>query len=79
MSEQRLLSGATTNYTEEDTFRVLARPDVHVMFNLHREWKRKLAEDGTDFNSMWNISFMKYHGWTWVEFLRAKNDAGYSY
>lgn len=68
---------SSNEYTEDDTFRVLARPNIHQMVELHFAWKRKITDGGKDFNSMWNIPFMKHYGWTWMEFLRAKKDAGY--
>jgi hypothetical protein len=77
MSENRSLSGATAEYTEDDTFRVLARPKLEQMMELHAAWKRKIHEDGAEFNTTWNIAFMKHHGWTWVEYLTAKHHAGY--
>lgn len=64
-------------YTEDDTFRILARPNIHEMFELHIVWKRKFTDEGITFNSMWNIGFMKHYGWGWEEFLRAKKEAGY--
>lgn len=60
--------------TEDDTFRILARPNIDKMSELHFDWKRKITDEGKPFNNMWNIEFMKYHGWTWTEFLRAKKD-----
>ncbi len=77
MSENRSLSVAIPEYTEDDTFRILARPNIDKMVELHWEWKMKITDEGKPFNSSWNIPFMKYHGWTWMEFLRAKKDAGY--
>lgn len=65
-------------YTEDDTFRVLARPNIHEMVELHITWKRSITDEGKTFNSMWNISFMKYHGWGWIEYLIAKKAAGYA-
>ncbi len=65
-------------YTEDDTFRILARPNIHKMVEMHNTWKIKVGKEHNVFNSMWNVSFMKYHGWTWVEFLREKKNAGYS-
>lgn len=64
--------------TEDDTFRVLARPNIEQMVELHFHWKKKITDKDKIFNSSLNISFMKYYGWTWLEFLRAKKDAGYS-
>ena len=74
-SPKMSLTGA--EMTEDETFRILARPNIDRMVELHFIWKRKITDEGMAFNSSWNISFMKHHGWTWTEFLRAKKDAGY--
>jgi len=63
--------------TEDDTFRILARPDIHEMVRLHWAWVKSITDEGKKFNSSWNITFMKSHGWTWLEFLRTKKSAGY--
>jgi hypothetical protein len=78
MSEKRSLSNATPIYTEDDTFRILARPNIDKMVDLHFAWRKKIISEGNLFNSSWNIPFMKYHGWTWTEFLIAKRNAGYT-
>lgn len=51
-------------YTEDDTFRILARPNIDKMVELHVMWKRKITDEGLTFNSSRNISFMKHHGWS---------------
>jgi hypothetical protein len=68
-------------YTEDDTFRVLARPDIHTMVKLHQQYKVNCRRGQPDqpYPSTKNISFCKYYGWDWVEFLIAKKEAGYSY
>lgn len=63
--------------TEDDTFRILSRPSIHEMVVLHRDWKRKFTDEGKEFNTMWNISFMRSYGWDWTEFLIEKNKRGY--
>lgn len=66
------------NFTEDDTFRILARPNLDQMVELHAEfvygWRKK--HEGI-YPTILNISFMRQHGWTWPEFLRAKKAAGY--
>jgi len=65
-------------YTEDDTFRILSRPSIHQMVSLHVEWKKKhQRRDGT-YNSTHNLRFAKHYGWGWIEYLRAKKEAGYT-
>lgn len=68
-------------YTEDDTFRVLARPDIHKMVVLHQDWQNgeKHKSANGSYSSLKNIEFAKYYGWTWIEFLKAKKIAGYTY
>lgn len=68
----------STAATEDDTSRILARPDIHRMVELHREWQKKRYTAGV-YNTLGNIEFSKYYGWNWVEFLKAKKSAGYTY
>lgn len=63
--------------TEDDTFRVLSRPNIHEMIYLHQQWRNTFANNS--FDSRWNINFLEKHGWDWVEFLKAKKAAGYTF
>jgi hypothetical protein len=66
-----------SHMTEDDTFRVLARPDIHKMVILHREWVQlHRGEDGT-YDQQKNIKFARHYGWTWIEYLRARKEEGY--
>lgn len=67
---------ASMAMTEDDTFRILARPDIHKMYNLHKEWVQKHRKNGI-YDQQKNITFAKYYGWTWFEYLKAKKAAGY--
>lgn len=62
--------------TEEDTVRILCRPDIHRMVELYQIHKieRYSVED---YSSLNNIKFAKKHGWNWLQFLREKKKAGY--
>ncbi len=60
--------------TEDDTFRILARPDIHAMVKLHIEWKRYSRRP---YNARLNIDFVKYYGWGWREFLDERRLHGY--
>ncbi len=60
--------------TEDDTCRVLARPDIHEMVRLYNDYKKSR---NVEYSSLDNIRFAKYYGWGWLEFLTAKNAAGY--
>jgi hypothetical protein len=51
--------------TEDDTFRVLARPGFDEMFRIHAAWWRNENSN----NRSLRITFMKSHGWTWLEFV----------
>ena len=66
--------------TEDDTFRVLARPDIHKMVVIYRNnrlnWEKK---NDTTYPSTQNIVICKHYGWGWIEFLVAKKNAGYSW
>lgn len=67
----------TTGRTEDDTFRVLARPNIEKMVELHPEWvSERRSADGI-YDQRHNIAFARYYGWTWIEFLKAKKEAGY--
>jgi hypothetical protein len=63
-------------HTEDDTFRVLARPNIHEMARMYAAWKKSEQAMGT-FNTLKNIGFMKYYGWRWSDFLRERSAAGY--
>jgi hypothetical protein len=65
--------------TEDDTFRILARPSIHEMVELHRKWKIKHSRKDGSYNTVHNLSFVKHYGWTWFEYLRAKKEAGYTF
>ena len=70
-------SSRLSTYTEDDTFRILARPDIHKMVILHREWIQKERDRKGVYDSRKNITFCKHNGWQWIEFLREKKSAGY--
>jgi hypothetical protein len=55
--------------TEEDTFRVLARPSLEEMRDIHAAWWSNLPNK----DSSLRISFMKSYGWTWLEFMRERH------
>lgn len=78
MSDNRSLQSATSIYTEDDTFRVLARPDIHEMYRLLSIHSRKWTDEGKLYPTPENIRFCKYYGWGWIEYLRAKRQAGLS-
>ena len=59
--------------TEDDTFRVLARPGIHEMYALYISWWRSLP----DKNTMLRVSFCKSYDWTWFEFFTEAKRAGY--
>jgi len=62
--------------TEDDTFRVLSRPGIHEMYRLYIEW---YAAQGHNYPTTMNIEFVRQYNWEWLEFLLAKNAAGYFY
>lgn len=64
--------------TEDDTFRILARPNIDKMVVLHREWVAEHRKSNGTYDQQQNIQFAKYYGWTWITFLKAKKEAGYS-
>lgn len=59
--------------TEDDTFRILARPDVHELMTLYQ---KNMKKRGSAYTSIENVSFCKYHGWRWREFLQEARAAG---
>lgn len=59
--------------TEDDTFRILARPKFDEMRAIHQRWK---ADQGRP--SYHNIAFMKSYGWTWLEYIRERSERGYA-
>lgn len=63
--------------TEDDTFRILARPDIDKMVILHQECILEHRDASGTYDQQKNIVFSKYYGWTWIEFLKAKKEAGY--
>lgn len=66
-----------TGKSEDDLFRVLARPDIEKMVTLHAEWVQSHRDFTGTYNQTKNIEFARYYGWTWTEFLKAKKEAGY--
>jgi hypothetical protein len=72
------INSTSTAVTEDDTFRILARPDIHKMVILHTEWSQKQRALKDPFDTRKNIEFVKHHGWGWIEFLNAKKEKGYS-
>jgi len=59
-------------YTEDDLFRVLARPKLPEMISLYGAWWNSLiVKDPTK-----RIPFMKKYGWTWYEFIHECKRAG---
>lgn len=62
--------------TEDDTFRILARPDIHAMVTLHRQWILAHRKNHR-YDQQHNIKFAKHYGWTWIEFIKARKEAGY--
>jgi hypothetical protein len=59
--------------TEDDTFRILARPDIHEMVRLHAEYTKQWhANNSGTYPTTENIRFAKHYGWNWVEFLDVK-------
>lgn len=63
--------------SEDDLFRVLARPDIEKMVILHADWIHSHRDCTGTYNQTKNIEFARYYGWTWIEFLKAKKEAGY--
>lgn len=63
--------------TEDDTFRILARPDVHKMHQLHQDWKSMHTDSTGKYDQQKNVVFARYYGWTWIEYLTARKEAGY--
>jgi hypothetical protein len=65
----------SSRFTEDETFRILARPSFEKIWEMHNEWKnsKKLPYPATD-----NVVFMKHHGWSWLEFLREQKARGLS-
>jgi hypothetical protein len=60
--------------TEDDTFRILARPSVHEMVRLDGQRTRMKP-----YCAISNIVWAKEHGWQWGEYQRARKAAGYNY
>lgn len=59
--------------TEDDTFRILARPPFEEMHDLHRAWKEKWKSAhpwDVTYPSTLNMEFAKHYGWTWIEYQR---------
>lgn len=57
---------------EERCFRILARPPINEMIEIHAKWQKSITDNGMPFNSIRNIGFMIEHGWTWIEFVYAR-------
>lgn len=59
--------------TEDDTFRVLARPSPQEMKELQyqwiADWCRRTGKDR--YPSPENLNFAKHYGWEWSEYLIA--------
>lgn len=58
----------TKEYTEEDTFKRLARPTFEEMMALYQAQCNIWDSNGNQDTSK-RIPFMKSHGWTWFEFV----------
>jgi len=65
--------------TEDDTFRVLARPSVEEMVKLHREHYREWCSNSEVYPASQCVIFAKHHGWGWLEYLIARKASGLSY
>ena len=66
--------------TEDDLFRILKRPDIHAMVVLHRDWVRDHRDAGGGiYDQRKNLELVKLYGWDWIEFLKARHEAGYSF
>jgi hypothetical protein len=59
--------------TEDDTFRILARPPFDRMREIHRLWKTQGHRVSYE-----NVAFMRRHGWTWLEYVNERSDRGYA-
>lgn len=64
-----------SQYTEDDTARVLSRPDIHEMEKLYRDFCFSINYG--KYNSLDNITFAKSYKWCWLEFLIARKKEGY--
>ena len=68
---------ATQGTSEDDTFRILARPSFDKIREMHCDYKRSWrAAHGSNYPSTLNVSFMKHHGWTWLEFIKEQHYRG---
>lgn len=58
----------------DDLFRILARPDFDKIRSMHAEHvsQYRRAHNG-HYPSTENVSFMKYYGWTWLEFVKEQH------
>lgn len=58
--------------TEDDTFRILARPPFEKMADLHRAWKEewKRTHPNDLYPTTLNVEFARHYGWTWLEYQR---------
>jgi hypothetical protein len=61
--------------TEDDTFRMLARPGIHEMVDLYVKWERVHVVEC----SLERLAWSKHYGWQWGELVRAAKRAGYNY
>lgn len=59
---------------EDDTFRILSRPDIHEMVKIYTEFKK---DHVGVYDTRWNIELVRKYKWDWIEFLVAKKAAGY--
>lgn len=60
--------------TEDDTFRILAKPCIHKMTAL---WVNETVLKKRRGRNLDLAAFCQKHGWDWSEFLKAKHEAGY--
>jgi hypothetical protein len=64
--------------SEDDTYRILARPSFEDMASLLRAYRVSQYEEQGKYPTTENIRFCKQHGWGWIEFLQASKLAGRS-
>ena len=67
-------NGNEETNSQDDLFRILARPSFDEIREMHAEHKWKYREKHGEYPSTENIAFMKHHGWTWFEFLREQHN-----
>lgn len=54
--------------SQDDLFRVLARPNFDEIRRMLSEHRAQYRSKHGNYPSTENVSFMKYYGWTWLEF-----------